>query len=170
MTSTKIITRGTPPAHPPQGQSWRSMMDVAIREAFKARKFDEVPIGAALFSAGGELLGTGNNSPVSDNDPTAHAEIMCIRNACENLENYRLPRGTILVVTLEPCIMCLGAIIHARVGGVLFGAPDPKAGAVISNIEGTELPFANHKFWTIGGVCEEECRTILQSFFLHRRK
>lgn len=167
---SKIITRGSPPADPPQGQTWRTMMDVAIREAFKARKFDEVPIGAALFSADGKLLGTGNNNPLTANDPTGHAEINCIRHACKRLNNYRLPRGCILVVTLEPCIMCLGAIIHARVGGVVFGAPDPKAGAVVSNLEGTELTFANHKFWTIGGVCEQECKEILQSFFLQRRK
>lgn len=167
---SKIITRGSPPADPPQGQTWRSMMDMAIREAFKARRFDEVPIGAALFSAEGELLGTGNNTPLTANDPTGHAEINCIRNACEKLQNYRLPRGSILVVTLEPCIMCLGAIIHARVGGVVFGAPDPKAGAVVSNLEGTELPFANHRFWTIGRLSEQECKEILQSFFLQRRK
>ncbi|ACS80319.1 nucleoside deaminase [Maridesulfovibrio salexigens] len=167
---TNIITRGTPPANPPQGQTWRSMMDTAIREAFKARRHEEVPIGAALFTAEGELLATGNNTPLTQNDPTGHAEVNCIRNACKNLDNYRLPRGTILVVTLEPCIMCLGAIIHARVGGVVFGAPDPKAGAVVSNLEGTDLSFANHKFWTIGGVCENECKEILQSFFLHKRK
>lgn len=167
---TEIITRGTPPAQPPQGQTWRSMMDVAMREAFKARQHNEVPIGAALFTADGELLGTGNNTPLTNNDPTGHAEVNCIRNACKNLNNYRLPRGTILAVTLEPCIMCLGAIIHARVGGVVFGAADPKAGAVISNLEGTELPFANHKFWTIGGVLEAECKDILQSFFMHKRK
>ncbi|WP_415715529.1 nucleoside deaminase [Maridesulfovibrio sp.] len=165
-----IITRGTPPAEPPQGQTWRSMMDIAIREAFKARQHDEVPIGAALFDSGGKLLATGNNTPLTKKDPTGHAEINCLRNACERLDNYRLPQGTILVVTLEPCIMCLGAIIHARVGGVVFGAPDPKAGAVVSNMEGTELPFSNHKFWTIGGVCENECKEILQSFFLHKRK
>lgn len=146
------------------------MMDIAIREAFKARKLDEVPIGAALFSAEGELLSTGNNTPLTANDPTGHAEINCIRAACEKLGNYRLPRGSILSVTLEPCIMCLGAIIHARVSGVLFGAPDPRAGAVVSNLEGTELPFSNHRFWTIGGVCQQECKEILQSFFLHRRK
>ncbi|TIH18425.1 nucleoside deaminase [Marinifilum sp. JC120] len=167
---TNIITRGTPPAQPPQGQTWRSMMDIAMREAFKARQHDEVPIGAALFTTEGELIGIGNNTPLTKNDPTGHAEVNCIRNACEKLNNYRLPRGTILVVTLEPCIMCLGAIIHARVGGVVFGAADPKAGAVVSNLEGTELPFANHKFWTIGGVCEDECKEILQSFFLSKRK
>ncbi len=170
MQMTKIITRGNPPADPPQGQTWRSMMDVAIREAFKARKYDEVPIGAALFSADGELLGKGSNNPLKANDPTGHAEINCIRNACENMSNYRLPRGSILTVTLEPCIMCLGAIIHARVSGVVFGAPDPKAGALVSNIEGTDLPFTNHKFWAIGGVSEQECKEILQSFFLRRRK
>lgn len=170
MSSNNIITRGDPPADPPQGQSWRSMMDTAIRAGFKARQNDEVPIGAALFTAEGQLLATGNNSPVTDRDPTAHAEVRCIRNACEKLGNYRLPRGTILVVTLEPCIMCLGAIIHSRVAGVVFGAPDPRAGAVVSNLEGTDLPFSNHKFWTLGGVCEEECKSMLQSFFLMRRK
>ncbi|WP_432735996.1 nucleoside deaminase [Maridesulfovibrio sp. FT414] len=167
---TSIITRGTPPADPPAGQTWRSMMDVAIRESFKARRNGEVPIGAALFSADGQLLATGSNTPLTASDPTGHAEINCIRAACEKAENYRLPRGSILVVTLEPCIMCLGAIIHSRVDGIVFGAPDPKAGAVVSNMEGTELPFANHKFWVLGGVSEQECRDILQSFFLQKRK
>ncbi|OEU69802.1 MAG: hypothetical protein BA863_04695 [Desulfovibrio sp. S3730MH75] len=146
------------------------MMDIAMRQGFEARSNDEVPIGAALFSADGELLGTGSNSPVNDHDPTAHAEIQCLRSACKNLDNYRLPHGTILVVTLEPCIMCLGAIIHARVAGIVFGAADLKAGAVVSNLEGTELPFVNHKFWALGGVRANECRTMLQSFFMGRRK
>ncbi|WP_320170120.1 nucleoside deaminase [Maridesulfovibrio sp.] len=167
---TNIIIKGNAPSKPPAGQSWRSMMDVAIREAFKARRDDEVPIGAALFDADGNLLACGSNNPLTTNDPSGHAEMNCIRAACRKTGNYRLPPDTILAVTLEPCIMCLGAIIHARVGGVIFGAPDPKAGAVVSNMDGTELPFANHRFWAIGGVSGQECKEILQSFFLQKRR
>lgn len=166
----EIIIRGKPPVIPPQGQTWRDMMDIAMRQGFIARSKGEVPIGAALFSQDGEILGTGSNSPVIDHDPSAHAEIKCLRAACNNLNNYRLPQGTILAVTLEPCIMCLGAIIHARVAGIVFGAPDLKAGAVVSNMEGTDLTFTNHKFWVLGGVRADECLTMLQSFFLQKRK
>lgn len=144
-------------------------MDVAFQEACKAAKQGESPIGAALFSANGVLIAKAHNQPISLHDPTAHAEIICLRKAGEQLGNYRL-NDTILAVTLEPCLMCMGAILHARVGGVIFGAPDPRAGALISNINGHALPFTNHRIWYIEGVMENECSAMLKRFFLEKRK
>lgn len=154
---------------PPTGLDWRSMMEPALREAFAAADVEEAPIGAALFTAQGEFIASAHNAPITLHDPSAHAEILCLRKAGEKLANYRLA-GTILAVTLEPCIMCLGAILHARVSGVVFGAPDPKRGALISNLDGHNLPFANHRLWHVGGVMQDECASVLQRFFLNRRK
>lgn len=157
------------PPPPPAGTSWRELMDVAFQEACKAAKMGESPIGAALFSSSGELIAKAHNQPISLNDPTGHAEILCLRKAGEALGNYRFA-NTILAVTLEPCLMCTGAIIHARVGGVIMGALDPRAGALVSNLDGHALPFANHKLWTINGVMEDECSSLLKRFFLEKRK
>jgi len=115
------------------------------------------------------MLAKAHNSPISSNDPTAHAEVLCLRKAGLKAGNYRLP-GTILAVTLEPCLMCTGALIHARVAGVLFGAPDPRAGALVTNLPGHALPFANHELWVMPGVMEPECSALLKRFFLERRK
>ena len=158
----------TPP-DPPAGTSWRSLMDVAFAQACMAAKEGESPIGAALFAPDGALLAAARNNPVGLNDPTAHAEVLCLRQAAAKLGNYRLT-GTILAVTLEPCLMCTGALIHARVAGVVMGALDPRAGAVISNLQGHALPFANHRMWFVQGVMEEECSTLLKRFFLEKRK
>jgi len=158
----------TPP-NAPAGNSWRAFMDIAFQEACKAAKKGEAPIGAALFTADGELIAKAHNLPIGLNDPTGHAEILCLRNAAEKLENYRLS-NTILAVTLEPCLMCTGAIIHSRVSGVLMGALDPKAGALVSNLNGHALPFTNHKLWFLDGIMEQECSTLLKRFFLEKRK
>lgn len=160
---------GEPPSSLPE-MSWIEMMDVAFNQACEAAREDEVPVGAALFSSTGELIATGRNRPLASNDPTAHAEIDCLRNACLKIENYRVPKGSILAVTLEPCLMCLGAIIHARVSGVVFGATDLKTGALVSNINPNDLLFLNHRVWSIGGVLEEKCRVILQNFFFQKRQ
>ncbi len=158
----------TPPAAP-KGTNWRQFMDVAFQEACKAAKMGESPIGAALFSASGELIAKAHNLPITLNDPTGHAEILCLRKAGKELGNYRLS-NTILAVTLEPCLMCTGAIIHARVGGVVMGALDPRAGALVSNLDGHSLSFSNHKLWHINGVMEDECSGLLKRFFLEKRK
>jgi len=144
-------------------------MDVAFEEACKAAKKGEAPIGAALFTSRGELIASAHNQPIGLNDPTGHAEILCLRKAANELGNYRL-LDTIMAVTLEPCLMCTGALIHARVAGVVYAAPDKRAGALTSNLDGTALPFTNHKMWTIEGVMSDECSTLLKRFFLERRK
>lgn len=144
-------------------------MDQALRQAMLAAGEGETPVGAVLVSPRGEILAQARNQSIRSHDPTAHAEILCLRQAAQTLGNYRLS-GSILVVTLEPCLMCVGALIHARVAGVVFGAPDPKAGALVTHLPGTALPFANHKLWVISGVMEEECGSLLKRFFQQRRK
>ncbi len=161
-----------PPVTPPDapiGTTWRALMDVAFQEACQSVKSGEVPVGAALFSRTGELIAKAHNQPISSNDPTGHAEILCLREAARKIGNYRL-NDTILAVTLEPCLMCTGALLHARVAGVILGAPDPMAGALFSNLEGHALPFANHKLWYVPGVMETECSGLLKRFFLDKRK
>ncbi|WP_156816815.1 nucleoside deaminase [Desulfovibrio oxyclinae] len=149
--------------------NWRALMDVALHEAHAAADAEEAPIGAALFDSSGKLIASAHNGPIALNDPTAHAEVLCLRRAASALNNYRLP-GTILAVTLEPCLMCVGAILHARVSGVIFGATDPKRGALVSNLEGHSLSFSNHRLWQVGGIMEKECASVLQQFFRSRRK
>ncbi len=162
----------TPPALPPghaAGQTWRSMMAEAFDEACLAAQEGEIPIGAALFDAKGELLARARNRNISLCDPSAHAEILCLREAGAMLRNHRLT-GSVLAVTLEPCLMCVGALLHARVAGIVFAAADPKAGALTSNLDGANLPFANHRPWVIQGVLAEDCSALLKRFFLARRK
>lgn len=162
----------SPPALPPGhgfGQTWRSMMAVAFEEACLAAREGEIPVGAALFGPEGMLLSRARNRNISLFDPTAHAEVLCLREAGAKLNNHRLP-GSVLVVTLEPCLMCVGALLHARVAGVVFAAPDPKAGALTSNLDGANLSFANHRPWIIQGVLAEDCSALLKRFFLARRK
>lgn len=144
-------------------------MRLALEEARAAAARDEAPVGAALIGPSGEVLARAGNAPIGSNDPTAHAEIRCIRQAAERVGNYRLP-DTILAVTLEPCLMCVGALVQARVAGLVFGALDPKAGAIRSQLEGMELPFLNHRFWWLSGVLAEECGALLRDFFKARRK
>lgn len=162
------MSRLTPPAAP-AGTNWRSLMDIAFQEACKAAKIGEAPVGAALFTTSGELIAKAHNQPISLNDPTGHAEILCLRKAADIVGNYRLP-NTFMAVTLEPCMMCTGALIHSRVDGVVFGAADPRAGALVSNIKGHSLHFTNHKMWVVEGTMEEECGGLLKRFFLERRK
>lgn len=144
-------------------------MSLAFDEACLAAAEGETPIGAALISADGELLARGHNMTISLNDPTAHAEVLCLRAAGTLVSNYRLT-GSILAVTLEPCLMCLGALLHARVAGIVFAAPDPKAGALVSNLDGANLPFTNHRLWVLQGIMAEDCGALLKRFFLARRK
>ena len=142
-------------------------MAVAIEEALRARAAGEVPIGA-LVALDGAIVGRGFNQPISSGDPTAHAEIVAIRAAATRVGNYRLT-GATLYVTIEPCLMCVGALIHARIGRLVYGAPEPRSGAVVSTVRGGELPGHNHRFEVVGGVREEECRALMQAFFRDRR-
>jgi len=142
-------------------------MREALVEAERARAKDEVPIGAVVVVDGG-IVGRGFNQPLSANDPTAHAEIVALRAAASAAGNYRLT-GATMYVTVEPCLMCVGAMIHARIGLVVYGAAEPKAGAIVSMTRAHELPGLNHRLEAIGGVQEEECRNVLQAFFRDTR-
>lgn len=143
-------------------------MREALLEARKAAGQSEIPVGAVIVSPTGSVIGRGHNAPVASHDPTSHAEIMAIRAAALHTNNYRL-NGCVMAVTLEPCLMCVGAIVHARLAGIVFGAADPKAGAVLSQTDGFELPLHNHTPWQAGGILEEECASLLRDFFAARR-
>src|SRR5919201_3634371 len=120
------------------------LMNAALEQARRARDAGEVPIGAVV-AIGSDILGRGFNQPISSRDPTAHAEIVAIREAARRIGNYRLTSAT-LCVTIEPCVMCVGALVHARIATLVFGAAEPKMGAVISTVRGAELPGHNHRF------------------------
>ena len=139
----------------------------ALELAQRAREEGEVPVGAVLVRDG-HALGEGWNGPIGSNDPTAHAEIGALRDAAGRVGNYRLP-GTTLYVTLEPCVMCAGAIIHARVARVVYGAPDPKGGAAGSVFEILGTARLNHQVICEGGVLGAECGGMLRDFFVARR-
>jgi len=142
-------------------------MRAALALAGEAGAAGEVPIGAVVVHEG-RIVGQGFNQPISANDPTAHAEVVALRAAAQSMGNYRLT-GATLYVTVEPCLMCVGAMVHARIGLVVFGAPEPKAGALLSMTSAHELPGLNHRLSALGGVLEEDCRTVLQRFFQQRR-
>ena len=142
-------------------------MRAALAQAELARAADEVPVGAVLV-VDGEIVGRGYNQTVSSHDPTAHAEVMALRDAGLHLAKYRLP-GSTLYVTLEPCAMCSGAIMHARVERVVFGACDPKTGVAGSVIDLFAESRLNHHATTQGGVLAEECGALLSGFFAERR-
>lgn len=142
-------------------------MGHALALAGKAEAVGEVPVGAVLVQ-GDQLLAEGWNRPIGDHDPSAHAEVVALRAAGASLENYRLA-GTTLYVTLEPCLMCVGAIVHARVERLVFGAPDPKSGAVTSLYRGFELPGLNHRVAVTAGIMATECGELLRNFFRARR-
>jgi tRNA(adenine34) deaminase len=139
----------------------------AIAEAHAAEAEGEVPVGAIVL-LDGQIIGRGNNRVIRDNDPTAHAEIVAMRNAAKDLHNYRLT-GCTLVVTLEPCAMCAGAILHARIGRLVYAAADPKAGACGSVLEVMNHPRLNHRVEVISGVLADDCSTMLTNFFRARR-
>ena len=128
----------------------------------------EVPVGALLVQEG-VIIAEGKNSPIETHDPTAHAEINALRSAGLTLENYRLP-GTTLYVTLEPCVMCMGAIIHARIQRLVFGAYDPKTGAALSCYNIGSDNILNHHLEITGGICEQECASLLKNFFRKKRQ
>ena len=142
-------------------------MRLALAEAARAQLLGEVPIGSVVVS-GGQVIGAGCNRPISAIDPTAHAEIEAIRRAAQTIGNYRLT-GATLYVTVEPCLMCVGAMVHARLGLVVFGATEPKAGALVSTIRAHEAPSLNHRLEIVGGILEDDCRELIQAFFRSRR-
>jgi tRNA(adenine34) deaminase len=142
-------------------------MRAALDEARKGLEAAEVPVGAVVV-ADGRIIGRGFNQPIGSHDPTAHAEVVAIRAAARETGNYRLV-GSTLYVTIEPCLMCVGAMVHARVGTLVFGAPEPKAGAVASSCRAHELPSLNHRIEVVAGVLEDDCRAVIQEFFRTRR-
>ena len=142
-------------------------MRLALEQGAMAAERGEVPVGAVVVHEG-RVIGDGFNQPIATHDPTAHAEVVALRAAARNIGNYRLTNAT-LYVTVEPCLMCVGAIIHARIGLVVFGATEPKAGALQSMTTAHELPGLNHRLRTMGGVLAEESRALLQQFFKGRR-
>ncbi len=142
-------------------------MRAALDEARRAAGTGEVPVGAVV-AIEGEIVGRGFNQPISRHDPTAHAEVIALRDAASHIGNYRLT-GATLCVTIEPCLMCVGAMIHARIGTLVYGAAEPKSGAVVSTVRAGELPGLNHRFEAIGGVLEDECRALVRAFFKSRR-
>jgi tRNA(adenine34) deaminase len=146
---------------------YESLMGVALDLASNARDAGEVPIGAIVVM-GDMIVGRGFNQPIGVGDPTAHAEIVAIRDAARRVGNYRLT-GATLVVTIEPCLMCVGALVHARIGTLVYGASEPRTGAVSSTVKGGELPGHNHRFEVVSGVREDECRALMQEFFKRRR-
>jgi tRNA(adenine34) deaminase len=147
----------------------QEFMQIAIEQARQAFTLGEVPIGAVLIDAEGQILAKDCNRTISRCDPTAHAEILVIRKASAVLGNYRL-LNTTLYVSIEPCVMCMGALIHARVRTIVYGASDPRWGACGSLYAFAEDTRFNHRPETIGGVCEEPCRKLMQDFFRQRRQ
>jgi tRNA(Arg) A34 adenosine deaminase TadA len=144
-----------------------AFMHLALEEAAKALQRGEVPVGAVLVR-GEEVVGRGFNQPIQAADPTAHAEIVALRAGARTLDNYRLT-GTRLYVTLEPCLMCVGALLNARVSTLIYGAPEPKWGGVRSLLDIDSLT-TNHRVEVVAGVLEEECRRIVVDFFKVRRE
>lgn len=154
------MATGTTPDH-------ATFMTRALELAAEAEAAGEVPVGA-LVVRDGAVIGEGRNGPVAAHDPTAHAEIVALRTAAAATGNYRLP-DTTLYVTLEPCLMCAGAMVHARVAELVFGAFDPKGGAAGSVVDGFALPGLNHRVAVTGGVLAEACGEQLRAFFRARR-
>lgn len=143
-------------------------MQLAYAQAAHAASLGEIPVGAVLVSQN-QVIGTGYNHPIASHDPTVHAEIQAIRMACQQLNNYRLPEDSVLYVTLEPCTMCVGALIHARVSRVVFGATEPKAGSLGSARNLFATGYYNHVFAVESGCLAEQCSSQLSDFFKMRR-
>ena len=143
-------------------------MEIAIVEAEKARELDEVPIGAVIVDAGGEIIAAASNRTITNSDPTAHAEILALRIAGENVRNYRLT-GSTLYTTIEPCVMCAGALVNARMARLVFGAHDERFGAVETKFRLCNSELLNHRMEIVAGVLSEKCASLIQAFFRRRR-
>jgi tRNA(adenine34) deaminase len=155
------------PVNPENPENLALLMSSALEQAALAETAGEVPIGAVV-ALDGAVVGRGFNQPISAHDPTAHAEIVALRDAAQRVGNYRLT-GATLAVTIEPCLMCVGAMVHARISAVVYGASEPKSGAVASTVRAGELPGLNHRFDVRSGVREAACRALVQAFFRDRR-
>ena len=142
-------------------------MRLALDEARRGAALGEVPVGAVLV-LDGEVVGAGFNQPLGAVDPTAHAEIVALRAAARAAGNYRLT-GATLYVTVEPCLMCVGAMVHARIGTLVYGADEPKSGAIVSAVRAHESTGLNHRFAVVSGILADECRALIQDFFQARR-
>ena len=143
-------------------------MQFAYEQAVLAASQDEIPVGAVIVSQG-KVIGAGYNAPIKLSDPTAHAEIQALRSACQAIDNYRLPDDATLYVTLEPCTMCVGALIHARIQRVVFATTEPKAGSLVSARQLLENGYYNHKFTFEQGCMQTQCASQLSDFFKRRR-
>ena len=143
-------------------------MSAALDQARRGLAAGEVPIGAVL-AVDGQIVARAFNQPIGAVDPTAHAEVLVLRDAARQLGNYRLT-GSTLYVTVEPCLMCVGALVHARVAHVVYGAAEPKTGALTSAVRGLDLPGLNHQFEVTGGILEADCRQLIQEFFREKRR
>jgi tRNA(adenine34) deaminase len=146
----------------------RELMAQALAQARRGLEAGEVPIGAVLV-LDDRVVAEGFNQPIAAVDPTAHAEVVVLRDAARAIGNYRLT-GTALYVTVEPCLMCVGALVHARVRDVIFGAAEPRTGALVSAVRAAEFPGLNHRLQFRGGVLEDECRSLMQDFFRENRR
>jgi tRNA(adenine34) deaminase len=149
------------------GEADDDLMRAAIELGREGRRRGEVPVGAVVV-LDGQVIGEGFNEPIGTSDPTAHAEIVALRDAGKRTGNYRLTGATVYV-TIEPCQMCVGAMIHARIARVVYGTKEPKAGAIESAMRAHEHPTLNHRMETTGGVLEADCRELIQEFFRARR-
>jgi tRNA(adenine34) deaminase len=145
-----------------------AFMQAALEQARLGAVAGEVPVGAVLV-VNDRLVSQAFNQPIGSVDPTAHAEVLVLREAARALGNYRLTDATVYV-TVEPCLMCVGALVHARVRAVVYGATEPKTGALVSAVRALEQPGLNHRFAVTGGVLEPECRAIIQKFFWDKRR
>lgn len=143
-------------------------MDIALGEARLAGSLDEVPVGAVIVDSGGDLLAAASNRTISDRDPTAHAEILAIRKAAAKIGNYRLI-GATAYSTVEPCAMCAGALVNARIRRLVFGTADERFGAVVTQFQLCDSPRLNHRLEITAGIRADECRELMQAFFRERR-
>ena len=143
-------------------------MTQALHQARLADACGEVPVGAVLVHEG-QVIARGFNQPISSHDPSAHAEALVVRSACLRLQNYRLPKDCTLYVTLEPCMMCMGLLNHARLGRLVFGALEPRTGAVVSQYDYVEKGYYNHRMQVQSGLLAEESAALLRAFFKARR-
>lgn len=162
-----VFKQAGPAPAAPGALSWDNLMNLAIKEAREAAASMEIPVGALIVDPHGAILAKAHNQVELYSDPSGHAEIRAIRKACAKTQNYRLP-DCVLIATLEPCLMCAGAIIQARLAGIVFGAYDSEAGCVSSNLDWLELP-GQHAIWHMGGIRGKECAALLQDFFAKRR-